>query len=325
MIGRTALAQALEAAPLGPARAGFRAALQKALERPANGDEAELDAALAAMPALHAHSVSFDTAVVGFGRPSGISVAESRALRAALMSLHPWRKGPFDLFGIRIDSEWRSDLKWARVAPFITSLAGRRVLDVGCGNGYYAWRMLGEGAAFVLGVDPAIRCIAQFNACKRLVPDSPAVLLPLGSEDLPPDSACFDTVFSMGVLYHRRDPLAHLRELRGQLRDGGELVLETLYIEGGAGALLEPRGRYAKMRNVWQIPGCETLLGWLAQTGFGSARVVDTSVTTSAEQRRTEWMRFESLADFLDPADPSRTVEGHPAPRRVVVVASARR
>jgi tRNA (mo5U34)-methyltransferase len=127
----------------------------------------------------------------------------------------------------------------------------------------------------------------------------------------------------MGVLYHRRDPVAHLRELRAQLRTGGELALETLYIEDGEEAVLAPGGRYAKMRNVWAIPRRDTLLGWLAEAGFDAARIVSTSITSTAEQRRTEWMRFESLADFLDPADPSRTIEGHPAPRRVIAIATA--
>ncbi|MEW8068099.1 MAG: DUF1698 domain-containing protein, partial [Candidatus Thiodiazotropha endolucinida] len=43
--------------------------------------------------------------------------------------------------------------------------------------------------------------------------------------------------------------------------------------------------------------------------------------TTIEEQRATEWMRFESLADYLDPADRSLTIEGYPAPRRAVFVA----
>jgi len=76
------------------------------------------------------------------------SEAEDRAsLRAALVALHPWRKGPFNVGGVHIDAEWRSDLKWQRVAGAIDSLEGRRVLDVGCGNGYYALRMADAGAA----------------------------------------------------------------------------------------------------------------------------------------------------------------------------------
>ena len=55
----------------------------------------------------------------------------------------------------------------------------------------------------------------------------------------------------MGVLYHRRSPIDHLLELKGCLQTGGELVLETLVIDGGLGEVLVPENRYAKMRNVW--------------------------------------------------------------------------
>jgi tRNA (mo5U34)-methyltransferase len=174
----------------------------------------------------------------------------------------------------------------------------------------------------VLGVDPSLRAVAQFRACKRYAPDAPACVLPLGGEDLPPGLGAFDTVLSMGVLYHRRDPQEHLAELAGTLRPGGELVLETLVVPDAGRAVLEPRGRYAKMRNVWAIPSRLQLLDWVEQAGFSGARLAGSVWTTAAEQRRTDWMRFESLADFLDPEDPARTVEGHPAPLRALLVAT---
>jgi tRNA (mo5U34)-methyltransferase len=324
LITPAALAKRLSDASLGAALPRFLAALDAAQERFRHGDLRAMEDALAAMPALPRAAMPASAPVVRIGDPALLDADVRTSLHDALQRLHPWRKGPFALFGIDIDSEWRSDLKWARVESAISPLAGRCVLDVGCGNGYYLWRMLGLGARFALGVDPSLRSIAQFTAIARAVQSAPVALLPLASEELPPDTQAFDTVFSMGVLYHRRDPLAHLEELRGQLGPGGELVLETLVVEGGAGDVLEPRGRYAKMRNVWCIPSADTLLGWLRAGGFTDARIADTSITTPLEQRRTPWMRFESLADFLDPTDPSRTVEGHPAPRRALVVATRR-
>ena len=318
------LAEGLARAPLGEALPGFHRALAAAHARAASGDAETLESTLASMPAFQAATCTFQAPAVLIGTSEELDPQAREHLREALLALHPWRKGPFELFGITIDSEWRSDFKWSRIEGSIAPLAGRRVLDVGCGNGYYAWRMLGAGARFVLGVDPAVRCLAQFRACKRFMPGAPVLLLPLGSEDLPSETHCFDTVFSMGVLYHRRDPVEHLRELRAQLRTGGELVLETLYVEDGAEAVFVPGGRYAKMRNVWSIPRCDTLQEWLRNAGFDAPSIVDTCLTTTSEQRRTDWMRFESLADFLDPADPSRTIEGHPAPRRAIVTAIAR-
>ena len=100
-------------------------------------------------------------------------------------------------------------------------------------------------------------------------------------------------------------------------------MLETLVIEGGPGAVLVPEGRYARMGNVWFLPGPETLLGWLRKIGFSDPALVDVTVTSTEEQRSTDWMRFHSLANFLDPEDHSKTIEGYPAPCRAVVTARA--
>jgi tRNA (mo5U34)-methyltransferase len=246
---------------------------------------------------------------------------DKAALAQALMGLHPWRKGPFDIFGVTIDCEWRSDWKWQRLLPHLTPLAGRRVLDVGCGSGYHAWRMLGEGASWVLGIDPTLLYLHQFLVIKRYLPASPVWFAPLKMEELPAGLGVFDTVFSMGVLYHRRDPMMHLNELAGALRAGGELVLETLVVEGDENTLLVPEDRYAAMRNVWFLPSVPMLERWVRRAGFRRVRCVDVSLTTTQEQRSTDWMRFQSLADFLDPADNRRTCEGYPAPRRALVLA----
>jgi len=254
------------------------------------------------------------------GLPSATSDAERRDL---LMQLAPWRKGPFNVGGVHIDAEWRSDLKWQRVAGAIESLEGRRVLDVGCGNGYYALRMADAGAAAVLGIDPTLLYVMQFLAVTAYLERPPVSVLPLRLQELPDACHAFDTTFSMGVLYHQRSPLDHLRQLRATLRPGGQLVLETLVIEGGPGDTLLPEGRYARMGNVWFLPSCATLLGWLRKIGFTDPQLLDVTVTSVAEQRSTDWMRFHSLSDFLDPRDSSKSIEGYPAPRRAVVTANA--
>ncbi|MCW8890976.1 MAG: tRNA 5-methoxyuridine(34)/uridine 5-oxyacetic acid(34) synthase CmoB, partial [Sedimenticola sp.] len=253
-----------------------------------------------------------------------LAAEASGQIKSLLRELHPWRKGPYNLCGISIDTEWRSDWKWDRVSPHISPLKGRTVLDIGCGNGYHCWRMAGDGASLVIGVDPTQLFLAQFLAVQHFMGTEPPVyLLPMGIEDIPADLRAFDTVFSMGVLYHRRSPIDHLYELKSTLRPGGELVLETLVIEGEKGAVLVPDGRYAKMRNVWFIPTAKTLAGWLERCGFRNVKIVDETVTTTEEQRATDWMHFESLVDYLDPNDHTRTLEGHPAPLRATLVATA--
>lgn len=286
-----------------------------------HGDLGRWQSALDSLPTISETSPELNTSAIALSSPRPLSAGQQQALEVGLRGLMPWRKGPFDFFGTHIDTEWRSDWKWDRVSPYLADLSGRRILDVGCGSGYHCWRMLGEGAARVIGIDPGLLFMFQFLSVKRYLGNVPVDLLPIRMEDLPEGLEAFDTTFSMGVLYHRRSPLDHLLELKGTLRRGGELVLETLVVDGPEGLTLMPEDRYGQMRNVWFLPSCDTLLRWLDRTGFRNARVVDVSETTIDEQRSTDWMRFNSLQDFLDPEDPSKTIEGYPGPLRATIIA----
>ncbi|RMH21542.1 MAG: tRNA 5-methoxyuridine(34)/uridine 5-oxyacetic acid(34) synthase CmoB [Gammaproteobacteria bacterium] len=251
-----------------------------------------------------------------------ISQPDRTDLEKACQAFIPWRKGPFDLFGLRLDTEWRSDLKWNRVSSRI-DLQGQTILDVGGGNAYYAWRMLHDGAERVLTIDPFTLYWFQYLLVAHYVPQRRVGFIPSALEQLPQGIQHFDTVFSMGVLYHRRSPIDHLISLRSQLRPGGQLILETLVVKGGEHTVLLPETRYANMKNVWFIPSCEQLERWLRRCRFVDIEKLDESPTTTKEQRQTQWMPFHSLEQALDPSDSSKTAEGYPGPIRVIYRAVA--
>jgi len=259
------------------------------------------------LPEITPSHIHLDRDAITIGDTNDLTAQQHDELRETLMALSPWRKGPY----------W----KWQRVQPHISDLTNRRILDVGCGTGYHCWRMLGDGADYVMGIDPSMRFIVQNEAIQKYAQDRRFDFLPLGIEDMPTDLDYFDSVFSMGVLYHRRNPINHLYELKQLLRDGGELVLETLIIDEIDGGVLTPESRYAKMRNVWSIMTVEKILELLNDAGFHDSRCVDQNVTSLGEQRQTDWMQFHSLKHFLDPNDISKTVEGYPAPKRGLFIA----
>ncbi|HEY8035886.1 MAG TPA: tRNA 5-methoxyuridine(34)/uridine 5-oxyacetic acid(34) synthase CmoB [Methylobacter sp.] len=294
--------------------------LERGFDQNKHGNLAEWQAMVDSVPVLPTAQRILDADTVRIG---SVDDSAKEQLEKKLKALHPWRKGPYNLFGINIDTEWRSDWKWNRLKKHIAPLQHRLVLDVGCGNGYHCWRMLGAGAKTVVGIDPMLLNVMQFQLVRKLYGEAPVYVLPMGIEDMPYGLKAFDTVFSMGVLYHRRSPIDHLMELRDCLRPGGELVLETLIIDGGLGQVLLPENRYARMRNVWFLPSCDTLISWLKRCGFKNIRLVDVTVTSVEEQRTTEWMTFHSLKDFLDAENPQLTCEGLPAPKRAIVIANS--
>ena len=297
--------------------------IRQALVEEKHGDLQRWQEAVSGLPYIKPSSYDFNGDRIRIGETNDVDDETRLLIEQQLKKLSPWRKGPYELFGVLVDTEWRSDWKWDRIKDQIQPLKNRTVLDVGGGNGYHCWRMFGAGAKLVINVDPSKLFLMQHQALSRYVDDKDVYILPLGIDDVPRKLHAFDTVFSMGVLYHRKSPLEHIKHLRECLRPNGELVLETLVVDGDENTVLVPEDRYAQMNNVWFIPSCTMLEKWLRRSGLKDIRIVDVSATSVEEQRTTEWMTYQSLVDFLDPHDGSKTIEGYPAPKRVVIVATS--
>ncbi len=252
--------------------------------------------------------------------PNGFPESNHQQLEQALRQLMPWRKGPVGIGPVNIDTEWRSDWKWQRLLPHL-DWQGMRILDIGAGNGYYGYRMLNAGAEAVIGVDPTLLSVMQSRLMQHCAGQPANWVLPMTLEQVPENLSGFDVVLSLGVLYHRKDPVEHLQKLRQCLKPGGRVVVETFVIPPGMGDSIEV-DRYARMRNVYQIPSVGLLREWMEQAGWRDIHMVDLCRTSVSEQRSTDWMRFESLAESLDKEDNKLTVEGGPAPVRMVCVAN---
>ena len=244
------------------------------------------------------------------------SKERDEAFRLA-MDLRSWRKGPFGIDDIFIDSEWKSFVKYNLLEPHL-NLEGKTVGDIGCNNGYYMFRMLKQKPKRLIGFDPGVISYLQFEFIDRFIDSSIRYEL-LGVEHLPEYGEKFDTLFCLGVLYHRSDPIKTLKELKGALNSGGELFLDTMYIEGGKDLVLSPKNAYSKIPNIYFVPTVSALMNWCERANFKDVEILATKPTDSDEQRKTEWILGQSLGDFLDPADPGLTIEGYPAPRRIYV------
>ncbi len=249
-----------------------------------------------------------------------ISKEDLLSLKEIALLMRPWRKGPFKIFDIFINSEWRSYIKYNLLKPYF-NLENKSVADIGCNNGYYMFRMLKENPKEIVGFDPSALFKTQFDFINSFI-KSDIVFEMLGVEHLPFYEKKFDTIFCLGVLYHKSDPVSTLKALKKGLNPNGELFLDTFFIESNEEIALIPRGRYSKIPNIYFIPSIKALSNWCERAGFKDFRVLEKRVTDTKEQRKTDWIYGESLDNFLDPNDSSKTIEGYPAPRRVYIKAS---
>jgi len=265
--------------------------------------------------------VSVQDGAVVIGESQQFSSEEHQKIEAMIEELVPWRKGPFNLLGHEVDCEWRSDLKWNRVVPHLNWFKGMKVADVGCGNGYYMYRMLELEPEYVLGFDPSEKFYQTFRFLQHFAKDPRLQIEMLGANHLKLLPGWFNCVFCMGVIYHQRNPLGLLADIYESLRYRGVVVLESIVMPGEDDTCLFPKDRYGKARNVYFLPTVPCLENWLHRTGFREIEVVCAGKTSTEEQRRTPYAPFESLSDFLDPADSSKTIEGYPAPERAVILA----
>lgn len=233
-----------------------------------------------------------------------------------------WRKGPFNLFGTEIESEWRSDYKWNRLKDALPDLEEKTILDIGCNNGYFMFRMLEQNPTAVLGIDPVIYVKSQFDMINHFVKAQNMRVEMFGVEHITAFEHSFDVIFSMGILYHHRSPLQQLFDMRMALRPGGTLVLETIGIPGDEEVAITPDENYAGMKNIWLLPTLPMLIKWLERNKFIDIKVISTEWGGTSEQRKTSWSSGMSYEDFLDPNDHTKTVEGFPAPMRFILTAS---
>lgn len=253
------------------------------------------------------------------GIKEDLSIEEQEIILQTAKSLIPWRKGPFKIFDLEIDSEWQSNIKYNLIRPFF-DLKDKVVADIGCNNGYYMFRMLEDKPKKLVGFDPSPLTLHQFEFINHFV-KSDIVYEMLGVEHLEFYNHKFDFIFMLGVLYHRPDPIGTLKSLARGLNSKGEILIDTFMIDGEEELCLTPNKRYSKIPNIYFIPTIPALKNWLERAGFEDIEVLATTVTTSEEQRKTIWSFDQSLEDFLDENDKTKTVEGYPAPKRVYIKA----
>lgn len=273
---------------------------------------------LGEIPEINTDILNLDSDAIEITSGNELSDDDFQKIKKISEALIPWRKGPFKLFNLEINSEWRSNLKWDRIKPHLPNLEGKNILDIGANNGYYMFKMAAHNPKLVLGIDPVIHNYAQFNFLQKFAKIPSLRFELLGIEHLKFFKDFFDVIFSMGIIYHHKNPIEQLQDIRNSLRTSGTVILESIGIPGENPMALFPQSSYAKMNNVWFVPTLSCMINWAHKAKFKNIEIISSSMMTFDEQRNTPWCPrpFQSLEDFLDPNDQDKTIEGYPAPMR---------
>jgi len=287
------------------------------------GNAHTFNKALKNLPEIFPSITKLDNKKILIGKDSDASYEDINRLKEHLHTLNPWRKGPFEIFGVEVDTEWQSWIKWDRLKKHLGDIERKKILDIGSSNGYYMFRLAALKPLMVLGVEPQHSFYYQYLALQKYLNIENVFCLPIKFESFPVTQNYFDLIFCMGILYHRKSPVEMLQGINKIMAKGGTLIVENLVLESKEGLCLFPESRYAKMRNVFFIPDLKCMQSWLERAGFSDIKCIDVSKTTTDEQRQTDWIRTESLIDFLDPKDHNKTIEGYPAPVRAIFKATA--
>lgn len=270
-------------------------------------------------------NLSIENGVIKITSLSALDKKEKDLIYEKAKLLKDWKKGPFQIDDMLIDAEWRCDFKWNRIKESVGSLEGHNILDIGCNNGHYMYQMLEKKPRLVMGIDPVPLYWAQFEFIQKFFSEPKLQFELFGVSEIVHMKNVFDTIFSMGIIYHHRNPIAQLIDIRNSLAPGGQLIIETIGIPGEDSVALFPTDRYANMGNVWFFPTLNCLINWLEKAKFVDIEVISTKWEGENEQRNTLWCDSPSYQSFLDPNDSSKTIEGYPAPKRFCLKAKKKK
>ena len=266
------------------------------------------------------YKVDYSKDAITIGQGIKLSESEIKILKEALLSMICWRKGPYQLFDLFLDSEWKDYLKWNLIKPYLKNIGKKVVADIGCNNGYFMFKMMEFDPQEIIGFDPYKIYHYQFDFLQHFIKESKIKMLESGVEDLVTYPKYFDFILYMGVLYHRRKPLESLIHVFNSLKSGGQAIIETMILDGDDIAPVEIKDRYSKMKNVYLLTTQNGFINWLEQAGFVNIKIIGITKTSIEEQRSTEFSPFDSLESFLDPNDDTRTIEGYNRPTRIAAI-----
>jgi SAM-dependent methyltransferase len=205
------------------------------------------------------------------------------------------------------DSAYNAHYDRPAVLELVGDVAGKRILDAGCGPGLYAEELLARGAELV-GIDASA---AMVELARARLGDRARVLQADLGERLPFADASFDLVVCALVIHHVDDREACLREFFRVLEPAGRAVISTQHPTAD---WLRKGGSYFEAKHeedVWHRGEREfTVQFWrepltafcdaIARAGFLIERLVEPLPAPSMREHSPEhWEKLQRRPGFL--------------------------
>lgn len=163
-------------------------------------------------------------------------------------------------------------------------LTGKRVLDIGCAEGFFSFEAEARGAREVIAIDSFPDSVRRFNIVREARQSNAAAFL-MNVYDLEPDRlGTFDLVMFFGVFYHLKHPQLALEAISKVCV--GELLFQTYILEdprvkGEAWAKYHPHGLASGTENkdfdptVFWLFNSTACIAMLDSLGFEDIEVVN--------------------------------------------------
>jgi ubiquinone/menaquinone biosynthesis C-methylase UbiE len=206
------------------------------------------------------------------------------------------------------------------IRSLIPDIAGKTILDLGCGTGVMSRWLMQEGAGSVTGVDISTRMLAKAKA------DSlPGIkYIQSSAEDLDLPRASFDLIVSSLMFHYIEDLPPVLAKIRSWLKPGGMLVFSTehpiytaaqgafkdQWVKDEAGKnvawMVDSYATEGERKSTWWVDGVvryhrtiASLINWLIEAGFSITRMLEPHATADAERDQPIFLDERKRPPFL--------------------------